>query len=202
MDVVELIRQRHREMEQQLDELGDASEPDRRRELLRSVTTELARHMAVEERVLFPRVRDELADVDPDIFGADVLENLEEHHVLKTTLDQLHDLDAADERFAARAEVLAEQVEHHHEEEEEGVLAGLGEHWDDARREEVGRAFADAEESAPTRPHPNLPDEGRLVAAAQHFAAALDRVRDTVDDVVEEVREAATDADGSRDGGS
>ena len=189
MDVVDLITQRHREMEDLLDQLEEAEEPDRRSELLQAVTAELARHMAVEERVLFPAVREELADVDPATFRDDVLENLEEHHVLKTVLDELHDMDPADERFSAKAEVLAEVVEHHHEEEEEGVLAGLTRHWSDDRRAEVGELFAAAERIAPTRPHPNLPDEGRFVAAAQGFAATIDKLRDTADTVKDAVKD-------------
>lgn len=188
MDVVELIIQRHREMEELLDQLEEAADPERRTELLGEVTSELARHMAVEERILFPAIREDLADVDPETFHADVLENLEEHHVLKTVLDELHDMDPADDRFTAKAEVLAETVEHHHEEEEEGVLAGIAERWDDARRAEVGERFAAAERTAPTRPHPNLPDEGRFVAAAQGFAATVDKLRDTADTVRETVR--------------
>jgi hemerythrin-like domain-containing protein len=180
LDAVEYIVGKHREMEELLDQLEEADEPERRTELLRDVTAELARHMAVEERVLFPAVREELQAVDPGTFGDDVLENLEEHHVLKTLLDELHDLDPAHERFPAKAEVLAETVEHHHEEEEEGVLAGIREHWDDARRAEIGRELQEAEESAPTRPHPKLPDEGRFVESAQRFAAAIDKARDAV----------------------
>lgn len=189
MDVVDLITQRHREMEALLEQLEEVEEPDRRSELLHAVTVELARHMAVEERVLFPAVREELAAVDPEAFREDVLENLEEHHVLKTVLDELHDMDPADERFPAKAEVLAEQVEHHHEEEEEGVLAGIARHWSDQRRTEIGEEFESAERVAPTRPHPNLPDEGRFVAAAQGFAATIDKLRDTAGTVRDAVRE-------------
>ncbi|MBW3619921.1 MAG: hemerythrin domain-containing protein [Actinobacteria bacterium] len=188
MDAVEYILGKHREMEQLLDQLEQAEDPGRRTELLRDLTVELARHMAVEERVLFPAVRAELCDVDPETFGDDVLENLEEHHVLKTILDELHDMDPDDERFPAKAEVLAETVEHHHEEEEEGVLAGIREHWDDARRAGIGRQLQEAEATAPTRAHPNLPDEGRLVEASQRFAAAIDKARDAVRDAADTLR--------------
>jgi uncharacterized membrane-anchored protein YjiN (DUF445 family) len=183
VDVVAHIVMRHREMEGLLERLERAEAVEERTELLGEVTAELARHMAVEERVLFPVVRDELADVDPDTFSDDVLENLEEHHVLKVLLDELWDMDPDDDRFSAKAEVLAETVEHHHEEEEEGVLAGLEEHWSDDRRADVGQRFVDAEASAPTRPHPNLPDEGRFVEATQRFVAAIDRLRDAARDI-------------------
>ncbi len=187
MDAVDYITGKHRQMEELLDQLEGADAPERRTELLREITRELARHMAVEERVLFPAVREELQPVDPETFGDDVLENLEEHHVLKTLLDELHDMDPDDERFGAKAEVLAETVEHHHEEEEEGVLAGIREHWSDERRAEVGAELEEAESSAPTRAHPNLPDEGRFVEASQRFAKAIDELRDaarTVGDAV------------------
>jgi hypothetical protein len=193
MDVVELITRRHREMEDLLDRLEGAETADERTDLLWQVTRHLAVHMAVEERVLFPAVREDLADVDPETFSDDVLENLEEHHVLKTLLDELHDMDPADERFPAKAEVLAEQVEHHHEEEEEGVLAGLKEHWDAERRAAVGADFAAAEEHAPTRPHPELPDEGRFVAAFQHAVAAIDHLRDAARTVVDAATDAVSD---------
>jgi chromatin segregation and condensation protein Rec8/ScpA/Scc1 (kleisin family) len=178
VDAADYIVAQHREMEQLLGRLEAATAADARTELLRDVTAHLARHMAIEERVLFPAVRAELCDVDPETFGDDVLENLEEHHVLKTLLDELHDMDPTDERFAAKAGVLSEQVEHHHEEEEEGVLAGIREHWSATRRAEVGRELDEAEASAPTRAHPSLPDEGRFVEVAQRFAATIDEVRD------------------------
>lgn len=191
MDAVEYITAKHREMEELLEQLEDAESSEQRRDLLGRVTTELARHMAVEERVLFPAVREELCDVDPETFGDDVLENLEEHHVLKTVLDELHDLEPDDARFPAKAEVLSETVEHHHEEEEGGVLAGIREHWDDTRRAEVGSALQEAEATAPTRPHPDLPDEGRFVESAQRFAAAIDRTRDAVEETARQLRENA-----------
>ncbi|MDX1619774.1 MAG: hemerythrin domain-containing protein, partial [Nitriliruptorales bacterium] len=91
MDAIEYLVSKHREMERLLDELEETTDPNRRKELRRDVTAELARHMAIEERVLFPAIREELAPQDPDTFGDDVLEALEEHHVLKTILDELTD---------------------------------------------------------------------------------------------------------------
>lgn len=185
MDAVAYLVSKHREMEGMLDELEDTDDAERRRELLRAVTAELARHMAIEERILFPAIREELAPRDPERFGGDVLEALEEHHVLKLVLDELTGMDPSDERFAAKAEVLAETVEHHHEEEEEDLFPALEEVWDKARLETLGAELRAAEDSAPTRPHPKLPDEGRLVAATQRFAAVIDKARDAARDAVD-----------------
>lgn len=188
MDAVSYLVAKHREMEELLDQLESADDPGSRRELRSAVTVELARHMAIEERVLFPAIREELAPQDPETFSDDVLEALEEHHVLKVLLDELHDMDLDDDRFAAKAEVLSETVEHHHEEEEDDLFPALIEAWPDERLEQLGAELQEAERSAPTRPHPNLPDEGRLVATTQLFAAAIDKVRDAADGLAGELR--------------
>lgn len=189
MDAVAYLTAKHRVMEDQLSALEDAKDADQRRELLEDITAELARHMAIEERVLFPAVRAELAPQDPDTFGDDVLEALEEHHTLKLLLDELYGTDLDDERFHAKVEVLRETVEHHHEEEEDDLFPALQEAWPPGRLEALGSELEAAEESAPTRPHPRLPDEGRFVAAAQLFAAAIDKVRDAARDTRERLRD-------------
>ena len=187
MDAVSFLTTEHREMEDLIDRLKDSEDLDERRETLHDITAELARHMAIEERVLFPAIRKELAPKDPDTFGDEVLEKLEEHHQLKMLLDELTDMDLDDERFPARAQVLLETVEHHHEEEEDDLFPGLQDAWSQARLEQLGAQLQQAKDSAPTRPHPHLPDEGRFVAAAQEFTAAIDKVRDATRDLAEGV---------------
>lgn len=187
MDAITYLTTKHRHMENLLDELENASEARERRDRLDEVTVELARHMAIEERVLFPAVREELGPEDPDAFGDEVLEKLEEHHVLKVVLDELRGMDPSNARFPAKAEVLAETVEHHHEEEEEGLFPAMRKAWPARRLEELGRELEEAEANAPTRPHPHLPDEGRFVAVAQEFAATIDQARDAA----KRVRQAA-----------
>lgn len=178
MDAIAYLTTKHRHMESLLDELEEATQPDKRRRLLDDITAELARHMAIEERVLFPAIREELGPTDPHAFGDEVLEKLEEHHLLKLVLDELGDMDPTSKRFPAKVEVLTETVEHHHEEEEEDLFPAMREAWPPGRLEELGRELEEAEASAPTRPHPRMPDEGRFVAVAQEFAATIDRARD------------------------
>ncbi len=187
MDAVSFLTAEHREMEDLIDRLKESEDGTERRDLLHNVTAELARHMAIEERVLFPAIREELAPQDPDTFGDEVLEKLEEHRQLKILLDELTDMDLDDERFSARAEVLLETVEHHHEEEEDDLFPALKDAWSEPRLDELGAELQQAKDSAPTRPHPHLPDEGRFVAAAQEFTAAIDKVRDATRDLADGV---------------
>jgi hypothetical protein len=100
-----------------------------------------------------------------------VLESLEEHLIVKWELAALADLDPSDERYDAKVTVLIENVRHHVKEEESEFFPKLR----NALRSELlelGEALERAKKTAPTRPHPMLPDEppGNLVAGA----AALD----------------------------
>lgn len=185
MDAVAYLTTDHRAVEHLLADLESASPRDRV-ELLQQVTTKLSRHMSAEETVLFPLIREELEHLEDDV-KHEVLEKLEEHHVLKTVLEELNDLDPDDERFGAKTEVLAEQVEHHHEEEEEDLFPLLREHLRQDRLVAIADALREAETTAPTRPHPNLPDEGTAAEVAQKAAGVVDRARDKVRAKVDEL---------------
>ena len=73
----------------------------------------LSIHAAIEEQVFYPAVREEVPKLEDDI-----LESLEEHHVLKWTLEEIAAIGVDDERYDAKVTVMMEQVRHHVEEEE------------------------------------------------------------------------------------
>jgi iron-sulfur cluster repair protein YtfE (RIC family) len=81
---------------------------------VKKVIEELSIHMEIEEKIFYPTIRREVPGMDDDI-----LESVEEHHVLGWTLDELSDMNPADERYDAKFAVLAEMVRHHVEEEEQ-----------------------------------------------------------------------------------
>jgi hemerythrin superfamily protein len=158
MDPVALLVSEHRRMETQLGRLLDADEKDRPA-LLVEVADALAAHVAVEEEVFYPAVRQRRTE---DI----LLESLEEHLSLKRVMSDLLTLDPDDATWAAKLHVLKEQVEHHHEEEESHLfpkvnkcfqseqLEALGRHMDDRLRalraeRPRERVFGDVTEAAP-----------------------------------------------------
>ena len=73
----------------------------------------LSVHAAIEEQVLYPALRDRLGDEE-----GQVLEALEEHHVVKWVLSELDGMSPDHERFDAKFTVLIENVRHHVKEEE------------------------------------------------------------------------------------
>ncbi len=151
MDAITFLKDEHKVAAKLLRELGDLGDRAlvRRKKLTGQVVEALSKHVAIEEAIFYPRVRDEVAGTADDI-----LESLEEHHIVKWTLEELRHLDPADERFGAKVTVLTELVRHHVEEEETGwfpkVRKAIG------RRElaEIGAEMQAARAKAPSKPLP------------------------------------------------
>jgi hemerythrin-like domain-containing protein len=131
----------------------------------------LSVHAAIEEQVLYPAVRDRLADEEGQI-----LEALEEHHVVKWTLSELDGMNPEHERFDAKITVLIENVRHHVKEEESELFPQVRRAFTRAELADLGDALAEAKATAPTKPHPSLPDEppmNKVAAAATNPFDAL-----------------------------
>ncbi len=82
-------------------------------DLAGTIDTELTVHTDIEETVFYPwahRLSGDIAEV--------VDEGIEEHHVVKTLLDEIRDLEPGDPQWVAKVTVVIENVEHHAEEEE------------------------------------------------------------------------------------
>jgi hemerythrin-like domain-containing protein len=157
-----------------------------RADLVARIIEALSVHAAIEETVFYPAARAEVPATDDQ-----VLEALEEHHVVKWTLSELDGLDPSDERYGAKVTVLIESVRHHVDEEEQELFPAVRKALGQQRLRELGTELVAARRSAPTRPHPRSPDTppGNLVAqavtapfdaAASVTKAAAQRVRDVV----------------------
>lgn len=174
MDAITELKADHKAVEKLFRQFEKAGEraTKTKADLVEKIIEELSVHAEVEEQVFYPAVRSEVPDV-----ADDVLESLEEHHIVKWVLSELVGMDPEAERFGAKVTVLIENVRHHVEEEETemfpAVRAALGR----KRLGEIGDKMAVARRVAPTRPHPRSPDTppGNVVAGA--VAGAVDRVR-------------------------
>ncbi|MCU1594558.1 MAG: hypothetical protein JWO12_1950 [Frankiales bacterium] len=172
-DAIVLLKTDHKTVEKlfkKFEGLGDQAYVAKRA-VVDDIVKELSIHAAIEEQVFYPALRKELPDLEDD-----VLEGLEEHHIVKWTLDELRDLDAQNERFDAKVAVLMESVRHHVEEEETEmfpqVRKGLGRKF----LQDLGAELEQAKTVAPKQPHPKAPDTppGNLVAGPT--AAVADAV--------------------------
>ncbi|MGZ4436300.1 MAG: hemerythrin domain-containing protein [Nocardioidaceae bacterium] len=148
-DAIVLLREDHKEIRKVFKEFQAAGENAKttKQRLVDRMIELLTVHTYIENEVMYPKVREEL----PDLEG-DVLESYEEHHVADVLVVELAAMDADDERFTAKTTVLIENVTHHMDEEEQdwfpAVRAGLGH----KRLQELGDELLAAKERAPRRP--------------------------------------------------
>ena len=117
MKATELLKKQHREVKALFGHAGKAKSGERRG-IVDEIMEKLRAHMAIEEAIFYPAVR-ELATKKTDEM---VSEAYEEHHVVKLVLDELPGVDLEDELFEARMTVLEELIEHHVEEEEKEMF--------------------------------------------------------------------------------
>jgi hemerythrin superfamily protein len=82
-------------------------------ELATKIFDELTVHTAIEEEIFYPEVHDTNDDV-----AETVDEGIQEHHVVKSLMDELGTVSAGSDEWTAKMAVLIENVEHHAEEEE------------------------------------------------------------------------------------
>ncbi|MCU1350885.1 MAG: hypothetical protein JWM05_94 [Acidimicrobiales bacterium] len=175
MDAITLLKDDHKTVEKlfkQFESAGDDAHKAKR-DIVDRIIEELSKHAAIEEQLFYPVTRATVDDID-DV----VLESLEEHHIVKWVLSELDGMAPTDERFVAKVTVLIENVRHHVEEEEEEYFPKVRDELGRNALNELGDAMQALKASAPTHPHPRLPDSppGNLVGAA---AGMADRIGDT-----------------------
>ena len=157
MNAITLLRQDHGNVEElfrRFEELGDGDHAAKAN-LRDNILEQLAVHAAIEEEAFYPAIRSRVPSVE-----ADVLEALEEHHLVKLALNELEKLAPAHERFDAKMKILIENVRHHVEEEE-----GEGGLFDQVRNEftveeleNIGESMEKLKAVSPKRAHPFIPD--------------------------------------------
>jgi hemerythrin superfamily protein len=149
VDGIVLLKEDHKTVEKlfkQFEKTGDEAYDDKRK-IADQVIEELTSHTWIEEEIFYPAAREAAPD-DKD----QVLESVEEHHVVLWMLSELKDLDPADERFDAKMTVLMENVRHHVEEEEKEWFPDVRKTMGRNRLVELGEQMAAAKKKAPGHP--------------------------------------------------
>jgi hemerythrin superfamily protein len=176
-DAIAVLKADHREVEKlfkAFEKSGDTAYKTKRK-LVDQMIAALSQHAAIEEEVLYPSARQEVADSEDD-----VLEALEEHHIVKWQLQELTGLAPTDERFKAKVTVLMENVRHHVDEEESELFPLLRSQLGRKRLLELGTALQSARRTAPRRPHPRLPDTTPDNVIPMAVSGVIDKARDLV----------------------
>ena len=174
-DAIVLLKNDHKTVEKlfkQFEKLGDGAKVTKRK-VVDEIIKELSTHAAIEEQHFYPAIRAKAPDVSDE-----VLEGLEEHHIVKWTLSELEKMSPEEERFDAKVKVLMESVRHHVEEEETDMFPKVREAFGRKELQVIGETMEKAKVISPKRPHPKAPDtpeKGNLLAGPA--AAGMDAAR-------------------------
>jgi hemerythrin superfamily protein len=117
-NAVELLRKDHEDVKALFRDFPGAKENSEKERIVRTAIQALELHAAIEESVFYPAIREDSPEAKDKLDEA-----LEEHHVVKGLIAELQEMTAADERYAAKFRVLAENVKHHIKEEEAELFA-------------------------------------------------------------------------------
>ena len=135
-DVVELIKNDHREVERLFDLLQ--KQPATRGLNFPILCALLIAHSRAEESEVYPVAKDEAGETE------EVAHSQGEHAEAEHMLEQMTAMDPDSAEFATALDELIKAVNHHVEEEESQVLPGMQQRLSDARRAELGEAFVTA----------------------------------------------------------
>lgn len=118
MDIIEMIKNDHKQIGAILDRLCDTTEAavKTREELFPKLSELLLTHSKAEEKALYQTIENEEKTHDL------VLESFEEHSLIENLLTDMAAMDVSDEHWTAKLSVLKENVEHHVDEEESELL--------------------------------------------------------------------------------
>lgn len=176
-DVIEVLEHDHREVEQmfgELESLRGASTDEakeRRKGLAEQVTIELVRHSVAEEVLVYPQVEKKVSAEEAE-------HARKEHAEAEETLQRLEKLDADDPSFDDELATLMREIRHHIEDEEGQTFPQMRNAIDPEELRKLGGRVEAFKKVAPTRPHPNVPNEALPRMAAGPGASMLDRMRD------------------------
>ncbi len=139
MELFDMLRKDHENVKKlfgQFDAMKD--EPEKKKKELEKlygvIRKELQMHMEGEEKFFYPAVR------NAEQTHEDVLESIEEHHVVKLLLRELDRIQVS-EKWVAKLSVMKENVLHHISEEEEELFEKAQEILGD-RAKEIGRQIS------------------------------------------------------------
>jgi Hemerythrin HHE cation binding domain len=176
-DVIEILEHDHREVEQmfsELETLRGASTDEaksRRKDLTDQVTIELVRHSVAEEVLVYPQVEKKVSAEEAE-------HARKEHAEAEESLHRLEKLDADSPAFDDELATLMAEIRHHIEDEEGQMFAHMRQAIDADELRKLGGRVEAFKKVAPTRPHPNVPNEPLPRIAAGPAASLFDRMRD------------------------
>ncbi len=125
MDIISMLTKEHRQLEEVFKRLLVTKDDSAKVDLYAELRDEIEAHSAVEERVLYPRLR-KMADLRRESERAE-----EAHLEMRAILHKLDSLDIRDEEWGPFLQELQNVVEYHVRAEEETIFKKMQKHFKD-----------------------------------------------------------------------
>lgn len=181
-DVFQVLKKDHDEVKAMLAQLedgpkaSDGATPEQlafRRQALDEVIIEQSKHEAAEQQYFWPALGGLGAD------GARIMQDgLEQENEAEPLMAELSKLEPGDEGFEERLAALISAARAHIAFEEAYAWPLLKAAISDDQAQALGDRIMQAKKTAPTRPHPHVPQQA--AKTANPLAGMADRVRDTL----------------------
>lgn len=166
--VVAVLSEEHLKLQALSSELASSSSTSDHVDVL---TAWVSRHLSVEQRYLYPIMRQILPE------GERLIEQeLNQHHVILRRLASLRRSPAAS--FPHIADEIAADLRRHAYAAAKDLLPRLEEMSSDDDLISLGQLVSGAEPKAPTRPHPHTPDHPPWNRVIDPLIGVVDRMRD------------------------
>ena len=137
-DILDTLKQEHRDVAEMLERLVESTGPAERRKLLTSIKNALVPHLRAEEKVVY----DAVLAMRGKEQKTHAEEGYMEHSLGDKMLAQLGKMkDPMSAEFSAGAKVLKELVEHHVEEEEKSIWSDVEDNFSDEERLAMNKKF-------------------------------------------------------------
>jgi hypothetical protein len=173
LDVVDELTNDHREMTELLDRIGTTTDPAQKRDMADTAITEIVRHAVAEEMYVYPAMREHIPN------GEELVEHdTREHNEMEVTMKDLEDVDPTEARFDQLVAKLRDQLHHHATDEERDQFPMLRERIPRDVLVDLREKVDTAKKIAPTRPHPNAPNNELFHKTLGPGVGLVDRIRD------------------------
>jgi hemerythrin-like domain-containing protein len=172
-DVVDILTKDHHEVLELIQQIKATSSGQERRDKTDVVIAELVRHSVAEEMYVYPVMEKELPN------GKESVEHdTAEHKELEREMSTLEDLKGDADGFLDAIGTLEATLQDHVNDEEQEQFPALREHLSSEQLVKMGEQVQKAKKLAPTRPHPNAPNNQFFHKLAGPGVGMIDRLRD------------------------
>jgi hemerythrin superfamily protein len=172
-DVVDVLSTDHTEAKALIADIRSTTDPEQRRDLADTLISELVRHSVAEEMFVYPAMQDHLPD------GAQAVEHdTKEHKELERIMKELEGADAGDAQFLTLVGRLETVLLDHVSDEEDQQFPKLRAAIPRDQLVTMAGKVEAAKKIAPTRPHPNAPNNEVFHKLVGPGVGLVDRLRD------------------------